>query len=112
MNQEIINFVMYQMNPHLDNQQLVELKEYLDSRKDDNLALFVGLRAPNDRLEIGGVKVSIRKFGKNMGIKKCHPHKFRRTMATVAIGKGMPIEQVLKLLGMRRWIQRFIIMRW
>lgn len=71
----------------------------MKSRADTNSALFVGLRAPNERLEIGGVEVRIRKLGRNIGIKKCYPHKFRRTMATVAIDKGMPIEQVQKLLG-------------
>lgn len=71
----------------------------MNSRKDDDPALFVGLRSPNERLEIGGVEVRTHKLGRNIGIKKCHPHKFRRTMATVAIDKGMPIEQVQKLLG-------------
>ena len=71
----------------------------MKSRADTNPALFVGLRAPNERLEIGGVEVRIRSLGRNIGIKKCHPHKFRRTTATVAIDKGMPIEQVQKLLG-------------
>lgn len=84
---------------YFDARTKLHLKEYLNSRIDDNLALFVGLRAPYDRLEIGGVEVRIRKIGRNIGIKKCHPHKFRRTMATVAIDKGMPIEQVQKLLG-------------
>lgn len=77
----------------------LHLQEYLKSRTDDNPALFSELRSPNERLEIGGVEVRIRKLGRAIGIKKCHPHKFRRTMATVAIDKGMPIEQVQKLLG-------------
>lgn len=71
----------------------------MNSRIDDSPALFVGLRSPYERFEIGGVEVRIRKLGRSIGIKKCHPHKFRRTMATVAIDKGMPIEQVQKLLG-------------
>lgn len=84
---------------YFDARTKLHLQEYLKSRSDTNLALFVGLRSPNERLEIGGVEVRIRKLGRSIGIKKCHPHKFRRTMATVAIDKGMPIEQVQKLLG-------------
>ncbi|MBB5336116.1 site-specific tyrosine recombinase/integron integrase [Pectinatus brassicae] len=84
---------------YFDARTKLHLQEYLKSRSDTNPALFVGLRAPNERLEIGGVEVRIRKLGRDIGIKKCHPHKFRRTMATVAIDKGMPIEQVQKLLG-------------
>jgi site-specific recombinase XerD len=84
---------------YFDARTKLHLQEYLKSRSDSNPALFVGLRVPNERLEIGGVEVRIRKLGRNIGIKKCHPHKFRRTMATVAIDKGMPIEQVQKLLG-------------
>ena len=84
---------------YFDARTKLHLQEYLNSRIDDSTALFVGLRSPYERLEIGGVEVRIRKIGRNIGIKKCHPHKFRRTMATVAIDKGMPIEQVQKLLG-------------
>ncbi len=84
---------------YFDARTKLHLQEYLKSRSDTNPALFVGLRSPNERLEIGGVEVRIRKLGRSIGIKKCHPHKFRRTMATVAIDKGMPIEQVQKLLG-------------
>jgi site-specific recombinase XerD len=84
---------------YFDARTKLHLLEYLKSRKDDNSALFVGLRVPNNRLGIGGIELIIRKLGRNIGIKKCHPHKFRRTMATVAIDKGMPIEQVQRLLG-------------
>lgn len=84
---------------YFDARTKLHLQEYLKSRTDTNPALFVGFRSPYERLEIGGVEVRIRKLGRNIGIKKCHPHKFRRTMATVAIDKGMPIEQVQKLLG-------------
>ena len=84
---------------YFDARTKLHLQEYLNSRIDDSTALFVGLRSPYERLEIGVVEVRIRKIGRNIGIKKCHPHKFRRTMATVAIDKGMPIEQVQKLLG-------------
>ena len=84
---------------YFDAKAKLHLQQYLNERTDNNPALFVGKRAPFDRLSIGGVEVLIRRLGKVSGIKKCHPHKFRRTMATVAIDKGMPIEQVQKLLG-------------
>lgn len=84
---------------YFDARTKLHLQQYLDSRVDDNDALFVGLRKPYDRVTINGIELRIRQLGRNVGIKKCHPHKFRRTMATVAIDKGMPIEQVQKLLG-------------
>ena len=79
---------------YFDAKTKLHLQEYLKSRTDSNKALFVGLRSPYERLQIGGIEVRLRKLGREIGIKKCHPHKFRRTMATVAIDKGMPIEQV------------------
>ena len=75
------------------------MQNYLNERKDDNQALFVSLKAPYERLEIGGVESRLKKLGEALDIDKVHPHKFRRTMATTAIDKGMPIEQVQKLLG-------------
>ena len=80
----------------------MHLMAYLEERIDDNPALFVSLKAPYDRLQIGGVEVRIREMGQKLGIKKSHPHKFRRTLATTAIDKGMPIEQVQRLLGHQR----------
>jgi len=75
------------------------IRDYLDKRIDDNPALFVSLIPPYERIRINTVGVSLREIGKRAGLKKIHPHKFRRTMATRAIGKGMPIEQVQKILG-------------
>lgn len=66
---------------------------------DDNPALFVTLRSPYERIKIGGVENRLRKMGKLLDIEKVHPHKFRRTLATMAIDKGMPIEQLQQLLG-------------
>lgn len=77
----------------------IHLKKYLEQRSDDNPALFVSLSNPHSRLTISGVEVRLRKLGKAANIAKVHPHKFRRTLATMAIDKGMPIEQVQKLLG-------------
>lgn len=87
---------------YFDARTKLHLKQYLDSRMDDNEALFVSLKAPYNRLKIGGVEVRIRKTGKRLNIHKAHPHKFRRTLATMAIDKGMPIEQLQQLLGHRR----------
>lgn len=84
---------------YFDARTKIHLKNYLDNRKDNNKALFISLKAPYGRLSIGGVELRLRKIGKQLGIKKVHPHKFRRTLATIAIDKGMPIEQVQKLLG-------------
>ena len=77
----------------------IHLQRYLESRTDDNPALFVSLAKPHTRLTISGVEVRLRKMGKVVHIDKVHPHKFRRTLATMAIDRGMPIEQVQKLLG-------------
>ena len=77
----------------------IHLKRYLESRKDNNPALFVSLSLPHNRLSIGGVEKRLRQLGKRVGLSKIHPHKFRRTLATMAIDKGMPIEQVQRLLG-------------
>lgn len=87
---------------YFDARTKIHLKQYLDSRIDDNPALFVSLKAPYNRLKIGGVEVRIRELGLRLGIKKAHPHKFRRTLATTVIDKGMPIEQLQTLLGHAR----------
>ena len=87
---------------YFDARTKVHLKLYLESRTDSNEALFVSLKKPNKRLQIGGVEALIRNLGAKVGIKKAHPHKFRRTLATGAIDKGMPIEQLQQLLGHRR----------
>ena len=77
----------------------IHLKKYLEQRTDTNPALFVSLHAPYTRLTISGVEVRLRQLGKKVNLNKVHPHKFRRTLATMAIDKGMPIEQVQKMLG-------------
>ena len=79
---------------YFDVKAKIHLQAYLSSRKDDNPALFVTLDAPFDRLKISGVEIRMRKLGRLLSMDKIHPHKFRRTMATRAIDKGMPIEQV------------------
>ena len=84
---------------YFDAKAKLHLQEYLDSRSDSNPALFVTLDAPNERLKISGVEIRIRNLGRSLNLEKIHPHKFRRTMATRAIDKGMPIEQVQKILG-------------
>ena len=87
---------------YFDARTKIHLKAYLESRPDDNEALFVSLKAPYHRLTIGGVESRIRAIGKMLHIEKVHPHKFRRTLATRAIDKGMPIEQLQQLLGHKR----------
>ena len=77
----------------------IHLKRYLEQRTDNDPALFVSLTKPHTRLTISGVEVRLRQLGKRVNLAKVHPHKFRRTLATMAIDKGMPIEQVQKLLG-------------
>ena len=84
---------------YFDARTKIHLQKYLASRTDDNEALFVSLTKPFDRLQISGVEIRLRKIGRDLGIHKTHPHKFRRTLATMAIDKGMPIEQVQQLLG-------------
>ena len=77
----------------------LHLQQYLNERADDNPALFVSINSPHTRLTISGIEVRIRKLGQSLSMPKVHPHKFRRTLATMAIDKGMPIEQVQRLLG-------------
>lgn len=84
---------------YFDARTKIHLKNYVLSRKDNNPALFVSLLKPHNRLEISGVEIRLRKLGRKLHINKVHPHKFRRTLATKAIDKGMPIEQVQRLLG-------------
>lgn len=84
---------------YFDAKTKVHLKEYIESRKDTNSALFVTLDAPFERLKISGVEIRLRKLGRELNLERIHPHKFRRSMATRAIDKGMPIEQVQKILG-------------
>lgn len=84
---------------YFDARTKLHLEKYLSIREDDNPALFVSLLSPYDRLEISGVEIRLKKIGKDLDLQRVHPHKFRRTMATKAIDKGMPIEQVQRLLG-------------
>ena len=84
---------------YFDARTKIHLRNYVQSRTDDNPALFVSLLKPYNRLEISGVEIRMRQLGRMLGIDKVHPHKFRRTLATRAIDKGMPIEQVQQLLG-------------
>ena len=87
---------------YFDARTKIHLQNYLQERTDDNPALFVSLRAPHKRLKIGGIEHRLRELGKRMKIEKVYPHKFRRTLATMAIDKGMPIEQLQQLLGHKR----------
>lgn len=88
-----------QRKVYFDARTKIHLQSYLRIRTDDNEALFVSLQKPFDRLQISGVEIRLRELGRKLEINKVHPHKFRRTLATMAIDKGMPIEQVQQLLG-------------
>lgn len=88
-----------QRKVYFDARTKIHLENYLKSRIDDNSALFVSLIKPYNRLKISGVEIRMRELGRKLNITKVHPHKFRRTLATRAIDKGMPIEQVQQLLG-------------
>lgn len=87
---------------YFDARTKLHLQAYLESRSDDNPALIVSLKSPFTRLSIGGVESRLRELGRHLGVPKVHPHKFRRTLATMAIDKGMPIEQLQQLLGHKR----------
>ncbi|MDE6584609.1 MAG: tyrosine-type recombinase/integrase, partial [Anaeroplasmataceae bacterium] len=87
---------------YFDARTKIHLQNYLQNRNDDNNALFVSLKAPCNRMTIGGIESRLRKMGEKLQISKVHPHKFRRTLATMAIDKGMPIEQLQRLLGHQR----------
>ncbi len=84
---------------YFDARAKIHLQRYLATRSDDNPALFVTLLKPHNRLQISGVEIRLRELGRKLNISKVHPHKFRRTLATMAIDKGMPVEQVQQLLG-------------
>lgn len=84
---------------YFDARAKLHLEDYLHHRTDCNPALFVTLSKPHGRLTIGAIELLLRKIGQRLDMHRVHPHKFRRTLATYAIGKGMPIEQVQKLLG-------------
>ena len=109
LNRDDINFVdrecvvlgkgNKQRKVYFDARTKIHVQRYLDERTDDNPALFVSLQAPHNRLLISGVEIRLRKIGRQLNLSKVHPHKFRRTLATMAIDKGMPIEQVQQLLG-------------
>lgn len=88
-----------QRRVYFDARTKIHLQNYLNTRVDCNDALFVSLLKPYNRLNISGVEIRMRGLGKRLNINKVHPHKFRRTLATRAIDKGMPIEQVQHLLG-------------
>ena len=87
---------------YFDARTKLHLQDYLNGRTDNNEALFVSLRSPHERITIGGIELRLREMGKRLNIIKVHPHKFRRTLATMAIDKGMPIEQLQRLLGHQR----------
>ena len=87
---------------YFDARTKIHLQNYLASRFDNNPALFVSIKSPYSRLKINGIEARLKALGEALGISRVHPHKFRRTLATMAIDKGMPIEQLQRLLGHQR----------
>ena len=87
---------------YFDARTKLHLQEYIQQRTDNDTALFVSKNTPNTRLTIGAIQRIIKNLGTQAEISKLHPHKFRRTLATRAIDKGMPIEQVQRLLGHKK----------
>ena len=77
----------------------MHIQEYLKGRIDDESALFVSNIKPHKRIGARAVEMMLQKLAIKIELKDVYPHKFRRTLATKAIDKGMPIEQVQKLLG-------------
>jgi site-specific recombinase XerD len=82
---------------YLDDVTGMILKKYLDSREDENPALFVG--QDGERLSAGGIRFMLKSLAKKAGVEHCHPHKFRRTLATNLNRRGMPIQEVAHILG-------------
>lgn len=87
---------------YFDARTKIHLQNYLSERTDTNSALFVSLKAPHERMKIGGIESRLRELGRRLNLPRVHPHKFRRTLATMAIDKGMPVEQLQRLLGHQR----------
>lgn len=83
---------------YLNARAQLSVKEYLRTRTDSNEALFIGEKT-GQRIGRGGVETMIRKTGKRAGVRNCHPHRFRRTAGTLALNRGMPLEQVQQMLG-------------
>lgn len=84
---------------YLNSKACIHLRRYLDSRTDDNPALFVGIKKPHQRLSKEGIEAILRGIGRSSGVDHVHPHRFRRTMATNALNRGMPVQEVRQLLG-------------
>lgn len=84
---------------YLNAKARLALADYIESRTDNDAALFVSEDKPHTRLKKSSIEILIRKIGKSAGVENCHPHRFRRTAATVALNRGMPIDQVQQMLG-------------
>lgn len=84
---------------YLNDRANMYLKEYLESRDDNNHALFVSIISPHNRMTKSGIEDAIRRIGRRAGVKNAHPHRFRRTAATNALNRGMNVQEVAELLG-------------
>ena len=84
---------------YINSKACIHLQNYLKMRVDDNPALFVSIRKPYGRMSKAGIETMLRNLGKIAGVPNTHPHRFRRTMATNALNRGMPLQEVQKILG-------------
>lgn len=84
---------------YFDAKTKIHLRDYLSRRIDDSPALFVSNRYPYKRLQKSGVEILLKDIGVRGGVQGVHPHRFRRTLATNLINRGVPIEQVQQILG-------------
>ncbi|MCH5207564.1 MAG: tyrosine-type recombinase/integrase [Oscillospiraceae bacterium] len=87
---------------YLNAKARLALSDYLSERSDDNPALFVNAQKPFNRLSRSSIEKIVREIGQQAGVENCHPHRFRRTAATIALNRGMPIDQVQQMLGHAR----------
>ena len=74
----------------------IHLQEYLQGRKDSCDALFMG---KGKRLKKNGIEAIIKKLGEKAGVENAHPHRYRRTLATNLLDRGMNIQDVAAILG-------------
>lgn len=84
---------------YLNDRTNMYMREYLQSRTDDNPALFAGTKIPHGRMTKAGIEDAIRRIGRRAGVEKAHPHRFRRTALTNALNRGMPLQEAMLMAG-------------
>ena len=84
---------------YLNAKAKIAIDRYLSLREDTEEPLFVSVDHPHARLLSSAHRINLKMLGRFAQINDVHPHRFRRTAATLALNRGMPIEQVQKMLG-------------